>query len=140
MKPIHLLALGLMFVAAPAAADPPSDLAAKVEALRKQVGATGVSIAIVEGGRTTLARGWGERKLGDKAKVDAHTIFQTGSTGKAFTSAALAILVDRGKLKWTIRWSITCRGSACTIRGSRGKSPSATCSSIAAASASARAI
>jgi CubicO group peptidase (beta-lactamase class C family) len=101
MKPIHLLALGLLLsVAAPAAADPPFDLAARVEALRKRVGATGVSIAIVEGGRTTLSRGWGERKLGDKALVDAQTIFQTGSTGKAMTAAALAILVDEGKIAW----------------------------------------
>jgi len=101
MKPIHLLALGLMLaVAAPAVADPPADLAAKVEALRKKVGATGVSIAIVENGKTTLTKGWGERKLGEAAKVDAHTIFQTGSTGKAMTVAALAILVDEGKIAW----------------------------------------
>ena len=32
--------------------------------------------------------------------VDADTIFSTGSTGKAFTVAALAILVDQGKLSW----------------------------------------
>src|SRR5205085_6070333 len=32
--------------------------------------------------------------------VDADTIFFTGSTGKAFTNAALATLVDAGKIKW----------------------------------------
>ena len=32
--------------------------------------------------------------------VDADTIFITGSTGKAFTVAALAILVDQGKIRW----------------------------------------
>jgi CubicO group peptidase (beta-lactamase class C family) len=32
--------------------------------------------------------------------VDADTIFSTGSTGKAFTAAALAILVDEGRIKW----------------------------------------
>ncbi len=100
MKPIHLLALGLLAFANPAAADPPGDLAAKVEALRKKVGATGISIAIVENGKTTLSRGWGERKLGESAKVDSATIFQTGSTGKAMTAAALAILVDEGKIAW----------------------------------------
>ncbi|MEG3181334.1 serine hydrolase [Sphingomonas sp. LT1P40] len=100
MKPIHLLALSLLAFATPAAADPPGDLAAKVEALRKKVGATGISIAIVENGKTTLSRGWGERKLGESAKVDSATIFQTGSTGKAMTAAALAILVDEGKIAW----------------------------------------
>lgn len=100
MKPFHLIALGLLAIAAPALAAPPADLDAKVEAFRKKVGATGVSIAIVENGKTTLAKGWGVRKLGDSAKVDSHTIFQTGSTGKAMTAAALAILVDEGKIAW----------------------------------------
>src|SRR3546814_5881365 len=49
---------------------------------------------------TTLARGWGPRMLGDTAPVDAQTLFQTRSTGKAMTAAALAILVDQGKIGW----------------------------------------
>ena len=32
--------------------------------------------------------------------VDADTLFQIGSTTKAFTAAALAILVDEGKIRW----------------------------------------
>lgn len=100
MKLCHLLALPLLALATPALADPPGGLDAKVEALRRASGAPGIAVAIVEHGRTTLARGWGYRKLGDPAKVDADTIFQTGSTGKAFTAAALAILVDQGKLGW----------------------------------------
>jgi CubicO group peptidase (beta-lactamase class C family) len=96
----HLLALPLLALAMPALADPPAGLEAKVEALRKQTGAPGIAVAIVEHGKTTLAKGWGVRKLGDPAKVDADTIFQTGSTGKAFTAAALAILVDQGKIGW----------------------------------------
>ena len=39
-------------------------------------------------------------RLGGTEVVDADTIFPTGSTGKAFTAAALAILVDEGKLGW----------------------------------------
>lgn len=100
MKLRHLFALSLLALAAPALADPPGGLDAKVEALRKASGAPGIAVAIVEHGKTTLAKGWGFRKLGDPAKVDADTIFQTGSTGKAFTAAALAILVDQGKIGW----------------------------------------
>jgi CubicO group peptidase (beta-lactamase class C family) len=100
MKLRHLLALPLLALATPALADPPGGLDAKVEALRKASGAPGIAVAIVEHGKTTLAKGWGFRKLGDPAKVDADTIFQTGSTGKAFTAAALAILVDQGKIGW----------------------------------------
>ena len=84
MKPVRTLALLLLMAAPlPVAADPPKGLDTMVETLRKNVGATGVSIAIVESGRTTVARGWGVRKLGDTASVDADTIFLTGSTGKA---------------------------------------------------------
>lgn len=101
MKSIRLLALSLMLSASTAAwADPPADIDQSVEALRQKIGAPGVSIAIVENGKTTLARGWGVRKMGEQAPVDAHTIFQTGSTGKAMTAAALAVLVDEGKIGW----------------------------------------
>src|SRR3546814_7327816 len=34
------------------------------------------------------------------APVDAETLFQTGSTGKAMTVAALALLVDQGRIAW----------------------------------------
>src|SRR3546814_16994362 len=97
----HLLALSLMLsVAMPAWAEPPADIGESVEALRKKVGAPGVSIAIVEDGRTTLSRGWGVRKLGERAPIVAQTIFQTGSTGNAMTAAAHAVLVAEGKKGW----------------------------------------
>ncbi len=101
MKSARLLAASLMLaLSVPAWAEPPADIGDSVEALRQKIGAVGVSIAIVEDGRTTLARGWGVRKLGESAPVDAETIFQTGSTGKAMTAAALAVLVDQGKIAW----------------------------------------
>ena len=94
------IALTLLATAATVQAAPPPGFDARVEALRKEVEAPGIAIAIVEKGQTTLAKGYGVRKLGDPSPVDADTIFQTGSTGKAFTAAALAILVDQGKLGW----------------------------------------
>lgn len=63
-------------------------------------GVPGMAIAIVEDGKPVLARGYGVRKLGTADKVDADTLFPTGSTGKAITAAALAVLVDDGKLGW----------------------------------------
>ena len=57
-------------------------------------------MTIVEHGQVTLARGYGVRRLGEDAPVDADTIFQLGSVGKAFTTAALAVLVDRGQIAW----------------------------------------
>ena len=81
-------------------AAPPADLTQRVEALRKSSGTPGAAIAIVEDGRTTFARGFGVTDLAASRPVDSDTLFFTGSTGKAFTSAALAILVDQGKIKW----------------------------------------
>ncbi len=93
-------ALALVMAAASAAAAPPAGFDQRVEQLRKEFGVPGVTIAIVEDGKVTLAKGWGVRDITTNQPVDADTIFFTGSTGKAFTNAALATLVDEGKIKW----------------------------------------
>jgi CubicO group peptidase (beta-lactamase class C family) len=90
----------LALVSAPLWAAPPADFEARVESLRTKIGVPGMTVAIVENGQTTLARGFGVTQLGGTTKVDADTIFPTGSTGKAFTVAALATLVDAGKIGW----------------------------------------
>ena len=102
MKPgIRAFAALLFFITAGGAnAAPPPGFEQRVETLRKQFGVPGVTIAIVEGDKITLAHGWGVRDITTNQPVDADTIFFTGSTGKAFTSAALATLVDQGKIKW----------------------------------------
>ncbi|HWC57326.1 MAG TPA: serine hydrolase [Sphingomicrobium sp.] len=92
--------LALVMAASVASAAPPPGFEQRVEQLRKAMGVPGVTIAIVEDGKVTLAHGWGVRDITTNAPVDADTIFFTGSTGKAFTNAALATLVDQGKLKW----------------------------------------
>lgn len=60
----------------------------------------GMAIAVVKDDKIVYAKGFGVKKLGESAPVDEKTIFAIGSSSKAFTSAALAILVDEGKLKW----------------------------------------
>src|SRR5688572_16360501 len=98
------LVLCLLFVLpAPAVAAPPAGFAERVEQLRKQAEVPGMTIAIVEQGKPTFVQGFGQRGLGDRRKVDEHTIFMTGSTGKAITVAALALLVDEGRIKWDDR-------------------------------------
>src|SRR3712207_5895575 len=98
--PLVLIAVVAFVSAVPADAAPPQGFDQRVEALRKTLGVPGVAVTIVENGQTTLARGYGVRGLADPQPVDADTIFSTGSTGKAFTTAALAILVDEGKIGW----------------------------------------
>ena len=100
---MNKLALLLLAIAAPALAAPPVNFDARVEAVRRAAGVPGMAIAIVENGRTVLAKGYGERRLGTGTPVDAETLFLIGSTTKAITSAALATLVDSGKLGWDDR-------------------------------------
>ena len=94
------LSLPLVLASASALAAPPAGFESRVEALRQSIGVPGIAIAIVEDGKVTHAKGYGVRKLGDSAKVDADTLFPIGSATKAMTAAALATLVDAGKLGW----------------------------------------
>jgi CubicO group peptidase (beta-lactamase class C family) len=79
---------------------PPPDLDAYVARDMKTFDVPGIALAIVKDGKVVLAKGYGVRKLGDAAPVDENTLFGIGSNTKAFTSAALASLVDAGKISW----------------------------------------
>ncbi|MGH8085391.1 MAG: serine hydrolase [Lysobacter sp.] len=96
---VVVVATGLLF-AAVAAAEPPAGLNARIQTVIDEYGVPGMAVAIVEQGKVVHARGYGVRRLGSPERVDADTIFPTGSTGKAITTAALAILVDEGKIDW----------------------------------------
>jgi CubicO group peptidase (beta-lactamase class C family) len=74
-----------------------------VEKARKTFDVPGVAVAVVKDGQVVFAKGFGVRKLGADAPVTANTLFGIASNTKAFTAAALAILVDEGKLHWTDR-------------------------------------
>ncbi len=60
----------------------------------------GIAVAIVKDGKVLLAKGYGVRRLGSPTPVDEHSLFGIGSNTKAFTTAALAMLVDEGKISW----------------------------------------
>lgn len=98
-----LIAAALISLPAGAFAAPPPDLDAYVHGALQQFGAPGLSLAIVENGQVAVAKGYGVRSLDTGQPVDAHTAFPIGSESKAFTAAALAILVDQGKLSWDDR-------------------------------------
>lgn len=75
-------------------------LATDVERAMKLFDVPGIAIAIVKDGKVVATQGFGVRKLGAPDKVDAKTLFEVASNSKAFTAAALAMLVDEGKLAW----------------------------------------
>lgn len=66
----------------------------------KDWGVPGLAIAVIKDDRIVLARGYGVRELGKSEPVDERTVFAIGSSSKAFTAAAIAMLVDEKKLKW----------------------------------------
>ena len=60
----------------------------------------GIAVAIVKDGKLIHSKGYGTRSLEKGGKVDENTLFGVASNTKAFTSAALAKLIDSGKLTW----------------------------------------
>ncbi|MBZ9728389.1 serine hydrolase [Salegentibacter sp. JZCK2] len=60
----------------------------------------GLSIAVVKNDSVVFLKGYGEREVGKPGAVDENTLFSAGSTTKAFTAAAIGMLVDEDKLKW----------------------------------------
>src|ERR1700738_297246 len=79
---------------------PPAALDAYVTNVMRTFEVPGIALAIVKDNKIIVAKGYGVRKLGEATPVDEHTMFGIGSNTKAFTTAALATLVDEGKLSW----------------------------------------
>jgi CubicO group peptidase (beta-lactamase class C family) len=75
-------------------------LAAFVEAGRKATGVPGVSVGLVQDGKTVFAGGFGVRELDASTPVDADTLYMIASNTKALTTLLLARLVDQNKLTW----------------------------------------
>jgi CubicO group peptidase (beta-lactamase class C family) len=82
------------------AADPLDGFDAYVERVLKTFDVPGASVAIVKDGRIVLAKGYGVKRLGQPAPVDADTRFGIASNTKLFTATAIALLVEQGKVRW----------------------------------------
>jgi CubicO group peptidase (beta-lactamase class C family) len=58
----------------------------------------GLSIAVVKNGEVVKAQGYGLANVELNVPATAETIYQSGSVGKQFTSAAVMLLVEEGKI------------------------------------------
>src|SRR5471030_1149865 len=83
-----------------AAPAPAFNLDADVNQVLRTFDVPGIAIAIVKDGKVVQAKGYGVRRLGEPTPVDGKTLFEVASNSKAFTAAALGMLVDEGKLAW----------------------------------------
>ncbi len=63
----------------------------------------GIAVGIVKDGEVVYAAGHGVLEIGGSQAVDSETLFAIASNTKAFTTAALAILVDEGRISWDDR-------------------------------------
>ncbi len=63
----------------------------------------GLAIALVKDDKVIFMKGYGVRESGKQEPVDENTVFPIGSTSKAFTSTAVALLVQDKKVSWDDR-------------------------------------
>lgn len=74
-----------------------------VEDAMEKFTVAGVAVGVVKDGKIIHAKGYGLKSVETGEKVDEHTSFAIASNSKAFTAAALAILVEEGLLSWKDR-------------------------------------
>lgn len=66
----------------------------------KGTSGAGMAIAVVKDDKVVFAKGYGPLRIDGPAQVNENTVFAIASNSKAFTTAALAILVDEKKIAW----------------------------------------
>jgi CubicO group peptidase (beta-lactamase class C family) len=97
------IAVALVAVLAPAAAQPPAagfdELEASAKAELQAVNAPGAVIAIVRGDRVVYQKGIGIANIETGQAVSADMLFRVGSVTKMFTTAALVSYAEDGALK-----------------------------------------
>lgn len=79
------------------------ELSKYIESARVDWQVPGLAVAIVKDDKLVMAKGFGVKREGTSDPVDGQTLFAIASNSKAFTSAALAMLVEEGKLSWDDR-------------------------------------
>jgi CubicO group peptidase (beta-lactamase class C family) len=60
----------------------------------------GAGVGIVKNGKLVFVKGYGYRDYEKKLPITANTLFQIASNTKLFTSTAIGLLVNEGKLEW----------------------------------------
>jgi CubicO group peptidase (beta-lactamase class C family) len=78
----------------------PPDLDAWVARAMLTFDVPGLALAIVKDDAVVVAKGYGVRRLGEPAPVDARTLFGIASNTKAFTATAIGLLVEDKKIEW----------------------------------------
>lgn len=104
MKALHLLLfLALITAAAAMQAQQARDLSSFDQSLNSVISEwkiPGAAVSIVDDNSVIYVKGFGVRDIQTRQPVTPDTLFDIGSSTKAFTSAVIASLVDDGKMQW----------------------------------------
>ena len=101
------LALNVLALAGLLLAQSPDSLARYIESELARQHIPGASVAVLQGNRVILARGFGLANVELHVPASDSTIYQSGSMGKQFTAALVEMLVGAGRLRLDdtiIRW------------------------------------
>lgn len=60
----------------------------------------GIAVSVIKDGKIIHLKGYGVRSVKTNKKVDENTLFGVASNTKAFTAAAIGMLVDEKKITW----------------------------------------
>jgi CubicO group peptidase (beta-lactamase class C family) len=100
-----LAATALLSLPGQAAEEPKPKPATTLEELDKRLAEAftkgkipGASVTIIEGNQIVFTKGYGYADLKTKKPVTPETVFRAGSISKSFTSIAVMMLVEEGKL------------------------------------------
>lgn len=77
-----------------------AEIDALVERTLKTFDVPGIAVAVIKDDKVIHAKGYGVRSLKTQQKVDENTLFGVASNSKAYTAAALGMLVDQKKITW----------------------------------------
>lgn len=73
------------------------------ERVLKEFNVPGIAVAVLKDGEVIHMEGYGVRSVATGEKTDEKTLFAIASNTKAFTTAALGILIDEERVTWDTR-------------------------------------
>ena len=97
---VAVIAGAVADAAAQRRSDPLAGLDAYARTTLTALRVPGIAIAVVRNDSVVFSRGFGVRAAGGAELVDDRTLFSLGSSGKAFTAAAAAVMVSDGAMRW----------------------------------------
>ena len=98
---LSALGLTVLLRTGPLAQRPDTDLSTRLDATLSatfEADAPGAAVIVVHHGKPVFRKGYGLANLETKTPMRPDMVFQIGSVTKQFTSTAILMLVERGKL------------------------------------------